>query len=849
MALPKLPSYGGLKDGQFVSVDGPNGISTGFSYDLQTRAFYFKESQVVYPSFHGLTHIAEDPIPAATCDSPGLMSSVDKCRLDTLLQTRIGVLGFQGSGFPEDGGWLNGDIILASGSGFISLERFGNVVRFTVDSPVPFNCACEANSTTSKIWWVQDETELSSLRPPTLGGSTGSGKLPNISAYGELKVYQFPELTDVNSANPAATLRTKDSYPALLFTRQASPLTPNTAALEFILKRAKNNTTEIGMTFLPPTQTTSVSQLVYHMGNDSNGSPTRFDFSVQNDPALYGGLYYKGRLITKKMAVVVDYTATVLSTNNYIMRMWDTSNNAAVGETFVATNTWMYKNPENPTTGTQPRTKVLDATIDILPIGTVVDIWSTKSGSTSTDIFFFNKKPTYNPNYSWSWVGQTQFGDMKIARKEIQQSLASLATDLSVTIPDDRNFEKNEWGLTGYDDPLTTFTAAAILGVTEGDITYQHRAVIDQDLPGLRIQSTTWDPAGSSTTAVNYSERPVYLWHRKNLSNALLRLDIGRPQTTSYIPIDIVLRGAIDQYSEKYMKIIGSGVVDGLNYIRVVGVDFTSLPQTGAVRSLPRMYGNNTVFNYERKVMFPAGYDLTAGQFGVVPGYGTEPGGGVFDEASLGNTIILVAPKDDNQPFIGGIGDIAELCHLEYNNTILRCEFWQDSNGTVFNQFKVGTLDMSRAYEDDNIGTADDLVRGMAPGYSVSAVYQQASSYSGAGAAPSTNVSGYIAYDGGYVVGGTLSEYWNRLEVMVRDDQVWVWWNKLLIPPDPTESASLPSPVAITNPYFSIPLDIYNNFGKFGVRMFPHSTLRRFDIRTQQTSMSEFAYGQLNIVQ
>ena len=141
MPLNKIPPYTSLTDSQFLQVAGPDGITTGYHYDAQTRMLYFKESQVIYPSFHGQTHIAEDPIPPATCDTPGLMSANDKCKLDTLIGTRLGVLGFQGAGFPDDGGWMQGDIILAAGTEFISLERIGNVVRFTVDSPIPLNCA------------------------------------------------------------------------------------------------------------------------------------------------------------------------------------------------------------------------------------------------------------------------------------------------------------------------------------------------------------------------------------------------------------------------------------------------------------------------------------------------------------------------------------------------------------------------------------------------------------------------------------------------------------------------------------------------------------------------------------
>jgi len=838
MAIYKLPSYGGLQDGQFVTVEGPNGISTGFSYDLQTRAFYFKESQVVYPSFHGLTHISEDPIPSATCDTPGLMSSIAKCRLDTLLQTRVGVLGFQGSGFPEDGGWLSGDIILAAGSGFISLERFGNVVRFTVDSPVPLNCSCES---CNQIFWVQDETDASpaGVRPPVC-----SGKLPNIDGYGEFKIYQFPTSTIVDSANPAATLNRKDLYPAILFKRYTGGATPNTASFEVILKRDSDNAlvTDVGMAFTPPTNGTTRGQLIYYLGKDADGNRIKYEFKSESVAALYGALTYKGNLLTKMSAVIIDYSPTVLSTNVYVMRMWDNINNVAVGSSFQATNNWQWKNPENPSSGTNPKVKVLDVTIDILPIGTLVDLWYYQSPSTTTPVYFFNKKPPFNPNYSWGWVGHTQFGDTKIARKEVQASGINVLSNLAKQVSADRDFEKREWGLTGWDDPLATFYYADALGITEGDITYQHRAVIDTNLPGLRVQSST-------STAVNYMERPVYLWHRKSINNAMIRLDIGRPQTGAYTPVDIIIRGAIDEHTEKYMKVVGSGILDGRYYVRVVGASFSELPKRGTIRALPRTFGNNLVFNYDRKVMFPYGTDITAEQFNFVEGYGTVGSNGIWDDGSLGNSVVLIAPADENFVYAGGVGDIVELCHQEFNNTILRCEFWQLPSGTVLNQFKVGTLDMSRGYEDDNIGSSDDLVRGLAPGYSVSAKYQQSSTYTGVGTLPTTNLAGYIAYEGGAVVGGTASEYWNRLEVMVRDDQLWVWWNKLLIPPDAKESAALPSPVKITNPHFTIPYDSTNAFGKYGVRMFPLSSLRRVDIRAQMTLMSEFAYGQLDIVQ
>jgi hypothetical protein len=57
------------------------------------------------------------------------MSADDKCKLDAMLGTRLGVLGFSGAGMPDDGGWLSGDIILAAGTEFISLERIGMQVK------------------------------------------------------------------------------------------------------------------------------------------------------------------------------------------------------------------------------------------------------------------------------------------------------------------------------------------------------------------------------------------------------------------------------------------------------------------------------------------------------------------------------------------------------------------------------------------------------------------------------------------------------------------------------------------------------------------------------------------------
>ena len=129
------------------------------------------------------------------------------------------------------------------------------------------------------------------------------------------------------------------------------------------------------------------------------------------------------------------------------------------------------------------------------------------------------------------------------------------------------------------------------------------------------------------------------------------------------------------------------------------------------------------------------------------------------------------------------------------------------------------------------------------PGYAVSAVYSQASAFSGAGTQPTPNVANFVIYNGGFAAGSS-TEYWNILEIMQRGSQVWIWWNGLLIPPSPGLSAELPTSVQIGTPYFPI-----NNIptGKFGLRMFPGCSVRRVTLRTSTRLFSEMTLGQLEL--
>jgi hypothetical protein len=80
---------------------------------------------------------------------------------------------------------------------------------------------------------------------------------------------------------------------------------------------------------------------------------------------------------------------------------------------------------------------------------------------------------------------------------------------------------------------------------------------------------------------------------------------------------------------------------------------------------------------------------------------------------------------------------------------------------------------------------------------------------------------------------------------MYRDEQIWIWWNRLLIPPDPTESSKLAVPVAVNTPYF--PVESTVEIGKLAFRLWPGTTLRKVEVRDQTTGFNEFTYGQLEI--
>jgi len=849
MAVNKIPPASSVADEQFIQIAGPNGITTGYQYDAQQRAFYFKESQALFPSFHGPSHIAEDPIPSATCDSPGLMNSDDKCKLDAILSTRVGILGFQGAGFPDDGGWLQGDIILAAGTEFISIERIGNVVRFTVDSPIPLNCACEE---CAQIYWVQDETDIVAVRPPVCGG-----RLPGANVYGEMKIYLFPESAIVDPNDPSLALNNKDQYPAWIFKRYDDAIVPGAAEHEMILKRDGNNSTvtEIGWAMTPGAL--GVPEMVWFMGKNNDGGQIRFKLDAESDPGLLGSLLYNGHLITKKMGVITSYSPTVLGTNQYMVREWNVDTRRAVGGAFMATNVWRFRNPENPASGRNAQKLILDSSIDLLPIGTLVDLWQFKVGEVSGEPIYrryFSLKPSLNPNNMWVWAGNVQFGDTLTAREELTPDDGSADKISSVIVSAARNLESSVWGLTHY-QPIYSYNEGNEIQIAND------RAMIDQELPGLIIDAST-DNTG------NFSEQPVWLWNRRDFGNSITRIDLGMPDNNYFTPLDIVFRAKIDENTNKYMRVIGTGAINGKKYIKVDGIAFDDLPSLGDVRLISD--ANGQIFHYVKKLLpqsvITPSSEATASNYGVIllsnedsgtDGGGTDGTDGGTDGGTSGTDGGTNGTDGGTNGTDGGTngtdesfvtGDIIELLHQEYNSPVVRLELsFNPSTNLIEMQVKVGKLDMGSPYENDSENDVDDYVRGLESGYSVSAVYSQAGMFNGVATQPAANPNGFVVYDGGQITGGQLTEYWNRLEIMVRDDQVWVWWNQLLIPPSSTLSSNLPTPVTVKTPYFPIKVDPQDQYGKTGLRMWPGTKIRRMDIRTQLTIFSEFTYGQLEI--
>lgn len=795
MANSSLPSKNTLVDQQVVAIAGPDGLVYNYEYDATQQTFYSRASTLT---------VTPPPTPLATCSNDGLLSADDKCKLDALAQTRIGVLGFQGAGFPDDGGWMTGDIVFAAGSsGLITLERIGNVVRINSDSAILFTTTTsDAPVNSGTVYWVQDSSDLAAIRT-----STFAGKLPGLNSYGETKLFLFPPSAILNPANPNALLGTKDTYPAFLFTRFTNTIAPNQGQIDAVLARDIHNTVTATVGWhMDPGASGGTPNCWWYMGTDTQGNIVQFSLEPNTDPGLLGHYLCNGHLVSKAMAVVVDYTANALATNQYMLRWWNIDGGVAIGDSFLATNVWNYTNLAS--------TPVLttDSSVGLVPIGTLVDVWFFHIGdvgNTPIRRYYFSRQPDVGASATWNFASGVQFGDVNVARTEVEPGTIS-ETDIAASTSTIRDFDDKVFGLTGQDSPLIMFDTAIGSGPTATDeINQQHRATINTSIPALQVLPATGvsDP---------FSERPVYLWYRPSLGNKIMRYDIGRPMDQTFALYDFLVHTPIDERQTIYARVSGNGTFIHPHttedyYVILKGVAFDDLPPSGTLRLLSGTKANKT-WTYSTKLVFPS---------------------------SDYNSLVLAStapfPADNSA---GDDNPVVELLHQEFSGPCVRLLF--DTTSTtgaeVSVQFQVGNLDMGQIYSADNPHTTvDDFVRGFTEGWFASSKFTQAAPFNGVGTKPTTSVPAFVAYDGG-TAGG--SEHWNRLEMMFRDGQLWIWWNQMLVPPDPVQSEG-----AVTTPYF--PFSSPKPYGKAGVRMWPGTTLRRFEVLSQTQNFTEYQHGQL----
>jgi hypothetical protein len=914
--LFKVPKKENLVDQQFFQVIGPDQILTGYQFDSETCTLYAKESQIIIPSFHGATHVGEDPVPLATTDTQGHMSRDDKAKLEALLQTRIGVLGFAGSGFPDDGGFMQGDILLAAGSEFISLERIGNTVRFTVDTPAFINCNCEE---CAQIFWIVDESEPSSIRPPSC-----NGKMPGVNAYGEMKVYIIPENVIVDSTNPLETLNQfKPTAPAMVFKRYENAISGgNTAEWETILQRNTDNTTKVGWAMTPGPL--GVPEAVWFMGNDDDGLTIRFELDSRTEPGMLGALLYKGHTLTRRPATITGYDEAILGNNVYKVKYWDINESEVVANTdeFSATNHWQFLNPENTATATNPKTLVLDKTKQLLPIGTLVQLWEFKIGENNgVDLTraFFIKEPDLPAESTWSLSAAIAFGDMLSARMDTTAS-GTLLTASELIDTESRLVERTIWGITGFEDRLilsddgeTVEVSSNIYEPSGQQINNLIVADIDTDVPGLVVSRVPSDPTDSpgdingdgvvdeedlrlvcesfgrtaadvgwnpdadinkdgvvdvrdlSIVGLHHNisvdsvrERPVFLWHRPNHKNFIFKTLIGMPDqfnSLQFPPYDILLRAPIDRLDDSYLKVIRRGVIatgpfSGLPYIIIKGLRWEDMPPSGTLRILTGVF-RNTLWNYNFKTAWSSFDDnahMLIGDDEFFPFDEDYPCGTDFGSTGIGEDY---TSGDDSVP---GAPTVVQILHTDFTAPVLRLEFVVNEemgSESVQLQFKAGILDQSLPYELNQDTDLDDLVRGLRPGYTVSQVHTQDGIITdGIGDGIVSDPTNFKVYEGGELaipVDGMV-EKWNELLVMARDDQVWVWWNDMLVSPDAEASAALPTPVTGLENIAYFPMEFPLEIGKVGMRLWPGSVVRTAEISDQNMAFNEFTLGQLAII-
>jgi len=756
------------------------------------------------------------------------------------------------------------------------------------DMPISMSCGCEE---CSQIYFISDESDTRSIRPPSCNGI-----MPGVNAYGELKIYCYPAGKVFNSNSPTSFFELKGSVPTLSFTRYINGNVQNTAELNLVMKRNENLTTNVGWSFTPGPN--MVPQCKWFVGSGTDGRQLSFEFMPESNSGLLGALLYNGHTITRRNGVVTGYDTNVLSNNIYKVKHFNIQDSEVVGDEFDAMNMWQI-------TGSTDLL-VLDKTMQLLEVGEMVELWQFEvSNVNGVRVFrtYFSKRPRVSAENLWNYAGGVQFGDLFETRDDINNVIGVIGTgteqEAVITTDDVRIFENGEWGITGFDNDLLLpddsyknsdddYEPSGVL------INNRVQGVIDTNIPGMIVREIPRDLRGDlnndgvvdeldldilmavmntsvgdpgydpdkdinsdgsidvrdlcilgtnmNASSEGSSVKPLFLWHRSAHSDFLLKAKIGRPAQSNFPPYDIIIAGPIDSTPDVFMKVIERGIYEtgpyvNLPFIKVVNHKWEDLPPTGAIRILDGVY-REIIWKYQQKV-FNGDSVILVGYNDIFP----------FDEdyilAQSGSVTETMLPHTPTNTVV------IELLHADYTTTAMRLQFSiNESTGqeSVQLQFKVGKLSMSTPYELDISGPDDDTVRGFKPGeFTVSKTYSQIGFISdGIGDGVESEPSEFKVYDGGLLPAPVddQSEKWNELIVLRRGTKLWVWWNNLLISPDPEASAALPTPVSVNTPYFPVnPMDV----GKVGFRLWPTAVIRDVVIKDKAESFNEYGLGQISL--
>ena len=629
----QLPDIELLPDKSLVSIPVSSGLEQ-YIVDIATKTFYVKEF-IIIPQPHAQTHITSDQIPEVTDTTHGLLSTDDKIKLENSIQTTIGILKYFGSGVIEDK--QVGDIIFASDSNTLQLERIGRTIRFNLIQAPNLHPV-----TVSPIYWIVDESETNlTIRPPNC-----NGQIPPLNQYGELHLFLLPSTLKIDPLQPTAwtSKQGPTAYaPTVKFTRTLdsnSKSIDGQADLEIILKKTVTFDSNGNETVTNKTgwvmSNYPTAKALWYTSIDKAQNQTTFEMSMTNS---LGYLLFNGNSVTKQMAIIIGVSDT--TQNTYNVQNWDVQNQKVIGSIYQAKNIWQYTNP------TTTPLILNDSTYALLKPGTLVDImmFNTMLGSQ----YYFSKDP--QPASFWATESCVQFGDAYKVYQDIATSIQTIdnwgITQIEdLLLSDDYMMGAEEYTYEPSGIPInntvvvksdSTLPAIEVVNqIRKVDIDLNGDGVVDYlDLDiimrsfGKTSNESDFDPRADlnkdgvvdykdlslfgeffSIQNDNTADRPIFIWDRKTHKNFLMKLQIGQPVSQDKIvpPYDMILSGPIDRVGDKYVNVIRRGVFQtgpfaGLHYVVVRGGYWKDCPKDGYVRILSGIF-RNFVWRYFYKTAF-----------------------------------------------------------------------------------------------------------------------------------------------------------------------------------------------------------------------------------------------------